>query len=201
MSELNFNIEDLARLLLAMLLGATIGFERELHDKPAGLKTIAIVTLAGALLALMSVKLGLIASGNAEQVDISRIAAGVVTGIGFIGAGTIIQSQQRVEGVTTAAIIWLMSAIGMSVGAGFYDIAIGAYLLGWAALSLDPLGVWVMKTLNLRQKIEQGEAKEIEVKRGTGPFGLNQEHPEQSPPKLGGTAQSLQKHPQLDDDS
>ncbi|MDQ3024243.1 MAG: MgtC/SapB family protein [bacterium] len=177
MSELLLNIEDLLRLTAAMLLGAAIGFERELHDKPAGLKTIALVTLAGALLSLLSIKLGLLASGGAEAVDISRLAAGVVTGIGFIGAGTIIQSRHRVEGVTTAAIIWLMSAVGMCIGAGFFGIAIGAYILGWVALSLDPLGVWLMKKFKLRQKVQKAEAYEQAVKQGNLAGQTQEEQP------------------------
>src|SRR5688572_17299065 len=140
MNELPLNWEEYLRLAVALLLGATIGFERELHDKPAGLKTIAIVTLAGCLLSILSVKLALLATGGVTHaVDISRLAAGVVTGIGFIGAGTIIQSRHQAKGVTTAAVIWLMSAVGMALGAGFYDLAGAAFILGWIGLSLDPL--------------------------------------------------------------
>jgi putative Mg2+ transporter-C (MgtC) family protein len=124
MNDWLLNWEDYARLALALLLGASIGFERELHDKPAGLKTIALVTLAGCLLALMSVRLGIVASQGPGEVDIARIAAGVISGIGFIGAGTIIQSRHRVQGVTTASVIWLMSAVGICLGAGFYGVAI-----------------------------------------------------------------------------
>jgi putative Mg2+ transporter-C (MgtC) family protein len=168
--DLTLNWEDYLRLALAMLMGAGIGFERELHDKPAGLKTIALVTLAGCLLSLISVRLGLLAGSDAGAVDISRLAAGVVTGIGFIGAGTIIQSRHHVQGVTTAAIIWLMSAIGMSLGAGFYGLAIATYIIGWVALSLDPLGAWLMGRLNLKQRVLRGEERQRAMEEG-GPFG------------------------------
>ena len=174
MSDWLLNWEDYLRLALALLMGATMGFERELHDKPAGLKTIAVVTLAGCLLSLLSIRLGLVASNNAGSVDISRLAAGVVTGIGFIGAGTIIQSRHHVQGVTTASVIWLMSAIGMTMGAGFYGLAVVAYLLGWVALSMDPLGAWLMRTLNLKQRVMRGEEREHAIEEG-GPFGTEWE--------------------------
>jgi uncharacterized membrane protein YhiD involved in acid resistance len=193
MSEAWFNPEDWLRLGLALLLGASIGFERELHDKPAGLKTIAIVTLAGALLSAMSIRLGVLASGDSDSVDISRLAAGVVTGIGFIGAGTIIQSQKRVEGVTTASVIWLMSGVGMALGAGFYSLAAGAYIAGWIALSLDPIGAWIMVKLKLKQHIARGEELEHEMENGA--FGVPIKKAERMirHQKLGGTPQELQK--------
>jgi putative Mg2+ transporter-C (MgtC) family protein len=169
MSDWLLNWEDYLRLALAVLMGASIGFERELHDKPAGLKTIALVTLAGALLSLLSVRLRMI-SADSGSVDISRLAAGVVTGIGFIGAGTIIQSRHHVQGVTTAAIIWLMSAVGMSLGAGFYGLALAAYAFGWIALSMDPLGAWLMHKLRLKQRVMRGEEREHAMEEG-GPFG------------------------------
>jgi putative Mg2+ transporter-C (MgtC) family protein len=164
------NWEDYLRLTLALVMGASIGFERELHDKPAGLKTIAMVTLAGCLLSLISIRLGILAGHEPGSVDISRLAAGVVTGIGFIGAGTIIQSRKHVQGVTTASVIWLMSAVGMSLGAGFYGLALAAYVLGWVALSMDPLGAWLMRTLNLKQRVMRGEEREHAMEEG-GPFG------------------------------
>jgi putative Mg2+ transporter-C (MgtC) family protein len=202
MSELQLNWEEYLRLGAALLLGAIIGFERELHDKPAGLKTIAIVTLAGCLLSLLSIKLGALATGGPTQaVDISRLAAGVVTGIGFIGAGTIIQSRHHTTGVTTAAVIWLMSAVGMALGAGFYDLAIAAFVLGWIGLSLDPLGARIMHSLNLKQRVIRSEARQHALEEG-GPFGLEpmfeDESEEEQPPKLGGTRQSLQKRPPAD---
>jgi len=147
-----------SRYGLALLRGASIGFEREIHDKPAGLKTISIVTASGALLMLLSIKLGEM-SGFSGQVDLSRLAAGVVTGIGFLGAGTIIQTKRRVQGITTASMIWLMSGVGMCIGAGFYSLAAAGYLAGWVSLSLDPLSKWGMRRMGLHKKPDPEEAR------------------------------------------
>jgi putative Mg2+ transporter-C (MgtC) family protein len=179
MNEWALNWEHYLRLALALLMGASVGFERELHDKPAGLKTISIVTLAGCLLAILSIRLGEVATGGAVQVDLARLAAGVVTGIGFIGAGTIIQSRDHVQGVTTAALIWLMSAVGMTLGAGFYGLALVTFALGWVALSMDPLGAWIMGALNLKQRVMRGEEREHAMEEG-GPFGTQWSEDEQS---------------------
>lgn len=146
MDAVAFTLEDALRLVAAFACGAVIGIEREYHGKPAGLKTIAIVCLSGALLMLLSEKLGIMAGAG---VDLSRLAAGVVTGIGFLGAGAIIQSRHHVEGITTASVIWLMSAVGMAFGAGLYGLALTTYALGWLGLSLDPVYNGIIKLLGL----------------------------------------------------
>lgn len=141
---------ELLKLVVALLLGVGIGIERELHGKPAGLKTIALVTLAGAMLAMLSIHLGLLAHELGAEIDASRIIAGVVTGIGFLGAGSIIRSGQHVEGVTTAAMIWLMSAVGLAIGSGAWTLALAAYVLAWLVLLLDPLYDWLMPKLGIK---------------------------------------------------
>jgi putative Mg2+ transporter-C (MgtC) family protein len=153
---------DVWRIALALALGAAIGFERELHDKPAGLKTISIVTVSGALLMILSVRLAVISSGDDPTlaIDVSRLAAGVITGIGFLGAGTIIQRHNQVQGITTAAVIWIMAAIGMALGAEQYGLAATAYVATWLALSLDAPSLWLMRRLGLKRKIEAGELEE-----------------------------------------
>jgi putative Mg2+ transporter-C (MgtC) family protein len=108
------------RLLLAFVLGGIIGLERERRDRPAGLRTHILVTVAAALLMMLS---RLVAG---ESADPGRIAAGVVTGIGFLGAGTIIRSGADVHGLTTAATLWAASAVGLTVGIGSYSAAIVA---------------------------------------------------------------------------
>ena len=107
------------RLLLAAVLGGAIGFQREMSKKPAGLRTHILICMGSALFTVVSV-LGF--SGN---VDPTRIAAGVVTGIGFIGAGVIFRGMRgdKVMGITTAASIWVTAAIGIAAGAGLYIIA------------------------------------------------------------------------------
>jgi len=112
-------IEAGLRLLLAAFLGGIIGFQREKANKPAGLRTHILICLGSALFTVVSVL------GFTGNVDPSRIAAGVVTGIGFIGAGVIFRGMRgdKVMGITTAASIWITAAIGIAAGAGLYIIA------------------------------------------------------------------------------
>jgi putative Mg2+ transporter-C (MgtC) family protein len=111
-------VELTERLLLAVALGAAIGLEREIRRKPAGLRTNTLIALGSALFTVVSVSLSARSDGSAD-----RIAAQVVTGIGFLGAGAIIRSGGDVHGMTTAATIWVNAAIGMAVGAGEYLMA------------------------------------------------------------------------------
>jgi len=117
------------RLLLAFVLGGIIGLERERRDRPAGLRTHILVTVAAALLMMLS---RLVAG---EGFDPGRIAAGVVTGIGFLGAGTIIRSGPDVHGLTTAATIWAASAVGLTVGIGSYVAALVATAIIFVTLT------------------------------------------------------------------
>lgn len=108
------------RLLLAVVLGGLIGFERERHNRPAGFRTHILVCAGSALLMMVSAYgfSGQLGSGYIS--DPGRIAAGVVTGIGFLGAGTILQQRGSVRGLTTAATIWVVSGVGLAAGIGFY---------------------------------------------------------------------------------
>lgn len=117
-------VEILVRLVLALVLGALIGLERESVEKPAGLRTHTLVTLGAALFTLIS-KEGFFGSGA----DPARIASNIVVGIGFLGAGTIWRSGVTVTGLTTAATLWTSAAIGTAVGAGFYLGAVAATAL------------------------------------------------------------------------
>ncbi|MDP3921519.1 MAG: MgtC/SapB family protein [Candidatus Omnitrophota bacterium] len=107
------------RLLMATLLGGIIGLERERHGKDAGLRTYTIVCLGSALVMIVSIDLFEMYKG-VTTVDPSRIAAQVVSGIGFLGAGAIIRFPQGVRGLTTAAGIWVAAGIGLACGAGQY---------------------------------------------------------------------------------
>jgi len=131
---------DAFRLLVALILGATIGLERELHDKPAGLKTISLVTLSGALMTLFSLHLAQLAGGPSMALDITRIPAAVMTGIGFLGAGTIIREGISVRGLTTAGSLWIVAAIGMASGAGYYWPAV-------AGTALTVFALWPLRAL------------------------------------------------------
>jgi uncharacterized membrane protein YhiD involved in acid resistance len=134
----------LVKLLLAVLLGGIIGFEREIAGKPAGLRTNILICIGAALLMDLSTRVGLV---DGKRIgDPGRIAAQIVSGVGFLGAGTIMQAQGMVTGLTSAATIWVVAAIGMAVGAGYYVEGIGAGLLVTFVLSgLGGLEHWVRR--------------------------------------------------------
>lgn len=113
------------RLASAALLGAIVGIEREYFGKAAGFRTHALVAAASSLIMLVSIEIYEMYKG-VIQVDPSRIAAQVVSGIGFIGAGAIIRSGASVKGITTAASLWAVSGIGLACGIGFYEGALYA---------------------------------------------------------------------------
>jgi putative Mg2+ transporter-C (MgtC) family protein len=120
-------LEPLVRLLVAAGLGGAIGVERELSEKPAGLRTNMLICLGAALFTQMSIR---IAHLPATPIgDPTRIAAQIVSGMGFLGAGTILQARGNIRGLTTAATLWVVAAIGMTVGAGEYATAIGTAIL------------------------------------------------------------------------
>lgn len=124
------NLHLTLRLLLAMLLGGVVGIEREQANHPAGLRTHILVCLGSALIMLLSIYgfADFVYEGNV-RVDPARLATAVITGIGFLGAGTIIFTGKSIAGLTTAASLWVVAAIGLAVGAGFYFPAIVTTLL------------------------------------------------------------------------
>src|SRR5256885_17267288 len=111
-------------LVVALLLGLALGIERELRGHPAGIKTMGLISIG----ACMFTALGLLPAFG-KTVDPTRIAAQVVTGVGFLGAGAILRQGDDVHGLTTAASIWVAAALGMAVGFGYYSIAIFTPLL------------------------------------------------------------------------
>lgn len=129
--------ELVLRLLLAAGLGAVLGIERELRRKPAGLRTNVLIALGAALFTITSILLK-DAGGTAD-----RVAAQVVTGIGFLGAGAILRNRGGVHGMTTAATIWVNAAIGMAAGAGESSLALAATVVTLIVLAiLGPLEAW-----------------------------------------------------------
>jgi putative Mg2+ transporter-C (MgtC) family protein len=123
-------LDVILRLVLALALGGIIGLEREASHKPAGLRTHIMICLSGAMMMILS---ELLLAGNQGLTgDLLRVAAAVIMGMGFIGAGTIIQSEGTVHGLTTASTLWTVSALGLVVGAGRYLIAVifSALVLG-----------------------------------------------------------------------
>jgi len=129
------NSQQIISLTGAVILGAAIGLEREFNQKAAGLRTNILICLGACVFTLISRKMGAAFEGSS-----TRIAAHIVGGIGFIGAGAIIRDRGGIHGITTAATIWLVASIGVSCGAGFYLLAIIATTFAIIALSgLGPL--------------------------------------------------------------
>ncbi len=123
------------RLAIAFILGGIIGLEREKKGARAGLRTHILVCMGSSLIMLTSLYVFEIYEGRGV-VDPARIAAGVVTGIGFLGAGTIIRSSERIKGLTTAASVWISAAIGLAVGCGYISAAIITTAIVYFSLSI-----------------------------------------------------------------
>jgi putative Mg2+ transporter-C (MgtC) family protein len=134
--------EALVRLLLAAALGGAVGLERELREREAGFRTHLLVSVGSALFTIASAygfREFLVSGGNVVRADPTRIAAQIVTGIGFLGAGAIIRQGLSVRGLTTAATLWVVAAIGLTTGAGYYWPAVATTAI--ALFSLWPLRI------------------------------------------------------------
>jgi len=130
------NIQVILRLVVGALLGGLIGFERETHNrKIAGFRTHILVCVGSTLIMLTSVYIFTLYR-HRGAVDPARLAAGVITGIGFLGAGTIIRSRESVTGLTTAASLWTVAGIGLAIGCGFYLAGCVTTIIVLAALYL-----------------------------------------------------------------
>lgn len=160
MDMVSFTIENLPydlfiKLLVAGILGAIIGAERDLSGRPAGVRTNLIIALSSCLFTILSIEAFF--SGDA---DISRVASQIVVGVGFLGGGALVHHKDHVLGLTTAADIWLVAAVGMAVGAGYYSLGVFAAVVSVIALVvLGPLS----------HKLERMGAKRAEA-RGMKPM-------------------------------
>jgi len=132
--DLKLELEGLFRLLIAVGLAFPIGYERELTHKPAGLRTHMLIALGSAALTYASLE-------GFPGSDPARVAAYVVAGIGFVGAGAIIREKAKVVGITTAASLWISASIGLSSGAGLYLTASATSILGYIILSTKSVKV------------------------------------------------------------
>ncbi len=139
-------LDIMLKLLLAIALGGIIGLEREASQKPAGLRTHILISVSAAMMMLLPQLM--LAGKEAAGGETLRVAAAVITGMGFIGAGTIIQSQGTVHGLTTASTLWTVAALGLVVGAGFYLVALLFALL-------------VIGSLVLFRRVEETHLKKI----------------------------------------
>ena len=120
---------DIVPVLLAVGCGTVVGIERQIMHKPAGLRTNVLICLGAAVFTVISERMAL---GNQDSV--TRIASGIVTGVGFLGAGAVIQDRGGIHGLTTAATIWLVASIGMACGARLYPLAIITTVLALVVL-------------------------------------------------------------------
>ena len=168
--------EALVRLAVASGLGAAVGFERELRDREAGIRTHLLVSLGAALFTIVSAygfHSFLTHGGSVVRADPARIAAQIVVGIGFLGAGAIIREGLSVRGLTTAATLWVVAAIGLASGAGYYGPAV-------ATTALTIFALWPLRLISY-QMIERIKPEEnrltVELRQGQpiGPF-LDQLH-------------------------
>lgn len=135
------NEQMFLRILLAAVLGAVIGLERQLSGKAAGIRTNVLICLGAAALTIISQEMG--AQANES---VSRIAAQIVSGVGFLGAGVIIRDRGGIHGLTTAATIWLVASVGMACGGGYYTLALAT--TGLAVVVLLGLHHWPQRSNN-----------------------------------------------------
>ncbi|MFC1687296.1 MgtC/SapB family protein [Patescibacteria group bacterium] len=138
--------ELIIRVVVIIILAGLIGFERETIKTPAGLRTNILVGLGSTLIMVLSIMLA--AESTSTEIDPGRIAGQVITGIGFLGAGAIIQSRGSIRGLTSAATIWVVAAIGLVVGAGYYLIAVIATVAVLITLHILP---------NLERRFDKGK--------------------------------------------
>lgn len=139
-----FDFEIMFKLIFSLALGALIGFERELKHRPAGLRTHMLVSLGATIFTVMSLSF---------DIEPTRIAAAIVTGIGFLGAGSIIAQRGHIRGITSAATLWVVAAIGLTVGIGQYSIAIISAIMVFAVLQL--------RKIEKRGEIEDGDYENL----------------------------------------
>jgi putative Mg2+ transporter-C (MgtC) family protein len=163
--------DALVRLTAACALGGAVGFERELRDREAGIRTHLLVSLGSALFTLVSAygfHEFLTNGGNVVRADPTRIAAQIVTGIGFLGAGAIIREGLSVRGLTTAATLWVVAAIGMACGAGYYWPAAAATAL--TLFALWPLRILAYHMIDRIKPEENRLTVELQEGQPVGPF-------------------------------
>jgi putative Mg2+ transporter-C (MgtC) family protein len=178
--------EELLRVAVAAALGGAVGLERELREREAGFRTHMLVAVGSALFTLVSAygfRDFLVHGGSVVRADPTRIAAQIVTGIGFLGAGAIIRQGLSIRGLTTAATLWVVAAIGLAAGAGYYSAAVITTLL--ALISLWPLRI-AAHVVTSRFRTETGRLL-AQLPAGTSPGELVTEVE-----RVGGRLQALE---------
>ena len=178
--------EELVRVAVAAALGGAVGLERELREREAGFRTHMLVSVGSALFTIVSAygfHEFLVGGGNVIRADPTRIAAQIVTGIGFLGAGAIIRQGFSVRGLTTAATLWVVAAIGMASGAGYYSAAVITTAL--VLISLWPLRILAFRTM--RRFRPETERLLVQLPAGESPSPVIERLE-----ALGGSLQSLE---------
>jgi putative Mg2+ transporter-C (MgtC) family protein len=137
------NSEIIARLTVSCLLGLIIGIQREVRHKPAGLRTNTLIALGSTLFTI-------VASSFFSSDSSARIIAQIITGIGFLGAGTIFRHKDHIEGLTTAACVWSVAGMGMAVGLGEYFLGVLGFVYIFIVLSLYPIDFMIHKNKRLK---------------------------------------------------
>lgn len=175
----NLDLTLVLRLLLASVLGAVIGLEREIHGRPAGFRTHLLVSLGSCLFVIASIEIhrifGNFSSGYPIAADPGRVAAQVVSGIGFLGAGAIIRENASIRGLTTAACLWVAAALGLACGIGLFYLAICVTLVALASLLLlKQVESRLPKDCYLLLKVwgNQGEPFQAEIERILAALGI-----------------------------
>jgi putative Mg2+ transporter-C (MgtC) family protein len=161
----SYEIWVLAKLIIALLLGGFLGYQREKRNKWAGLRTHVLVCLGSCLIMITSLDLARLFPDR--TMDPGRIAAQVVSGIGFLGAGTILHSPSQIKGLTTAATLWFMAGVGLAVGAGMFFSAIAATVIAYFVLGS-------MQRLEWKVKKQLTRYRQIEFETRDVPKGLEQ---------------------------
>ncbi|MDI6606092.1 MAG: MgtC/SapB family protein [Candidatus Omnitrophota bacterium] len=149
------DLQIASRLILSVVLSGLIGFERQFHRRHAGLRTHILVALGSCLIMLTSLYVFDIYKGIAP-LDPTRIAAGVITGIGFLGAGTIIKEEEGVRGLTTAASLWVVASIGLAIGIGFFQAAVFTTILTLIVLYFLRYLEWIMFDQKQNREVKHG---------------------------------------------
>lgn len=175
------NVEILSRLLMAALLGSVIGFERERLNWAAGLRTHMLVSVGACLMMLVSAFGFFDVLGEKNVVlDPSRVAAQVVSGIGFLGAGSILLRGEVVRGLTTAASLWSVAGVGLAVGGGMYTAAVGATVIILAILAgvkpLERRFISVRQQRTIQLVVERGSVSLDTVHRALGEGSVRVKH-------------------------
>jgi putative Mg2+ transporter-C (MgtC) family protein len=156
--DLGVQADAAARMVIAAILGAAIGIEREIHEHPAGMRTHLLVSLGSAAFTVVGA-VGFGGSAGATTVDPSRVAAQIVTGIGFLGAGAILKYGTSVRGLTTAASLWTTAAVGMAAGAGEWFLAL-------VATAIVLISLWPLRAVTRRIRPTGSRAIRVRLEAG-----------------------------------